>query len=116
MPDSELEKITRICRALSDPTRLKILLFLVKKTLCVNAIVSFLDISQPAVSQHLKILREVDLVRVKKRGYWMHYSANLEKLRELTNILSEIIKGKEEKVTTQKNNYISCNKTKIKIE
>ena len=101
MPHPELEKITRICKVLSDPTRLRIFLFLAEKTLCVNAIVGFLDISQPAVSQHLKILREADLVRAERRGYWMHYSANVGKIGEFTHILSKIIKGLEEKVPTQ---------------
>jgi ArsR family transcriptional regulator len=104
MADPELEKITRICKAFSDPTRLRIFLFLVEKTLCVNAIVGFLGISQPAVSQHLKILREANLVRVERRGYWMHYSANVEKIGEFMHILSKIIKGKEKKATAHKSN------------
>ena len=95
MPLPELEKITRICKALSDPTRVRIFLFLTRKTFCVNAIVSFLNISQPAVSQHLKILREVGLVKAEKQGYWMHYSANLEKIREFVNIISKIVEEKE---------------------
>jgi len=97
VPLPELEKITRICKALSDPTRVRIFLFLTKKTFCVNAIVSFLNISQPAVSQHLKILREVGLVKAEKQGYWMHYSANLEKIREFVNIISKIVEEKKRK-------------------
>lgn len=97
MPLPELEKIARICKALSDPTRVRIFLFLTKKTFCVNAIVSFLNISQPAVSQHLKILRETGLVRAERRGYWMHYSANLKKVREFVNIISKIAEEKKEK-------------------
>lgn len=110
MPHQKLEKITGICKALSDPTRLRIFLLLTEKTLCVNAIVNFLGISQPAVSQHLKILREADLVRVERRGYWMHYSANLEKIREFMDILSEIIKRKKRKVTTYKTKGLSLEK------
>jgi len=89
MSDSELEKITKVC------TRLRIFLLLTEKTLCVNAIVRFLDISQPAVSQHLKILRETDLVKAERRGYWMHYSANPGKIREFIDILSGIVEEKE---------------------
>lgn len=97
MSQPELGKITRICKALSDPTRVRIFLFLTKKTFCVNAIVSFLNISQPAVSQHLKILRETGLVRAERRGYWMHYSANLKKVREFVNIISNITEEKKER-------------------
>ena len=63
---------------------------------------SFFGISQPAVSQHLKILPEANLVRAERRGCWIHYSANVGKMGEFTDILSEIIRGTEEKVTPQK--------------
>ena len=102
MPDTELERITKVCKALSDATRLKILLLLTGNSLCVNAIVGVLGISQPAVSQHLRILRETDLVRADRRGCWVHYVANLEKLREFADILSGIIKGKEGKVARRR--------------
>jgi len=95
MSHTEIEEITKICKALYDPTRLRIFLFLTKKNFCVNAIVNFLGISQPAVSQHLKILREADLVRAERRGYWIHYSANLEKIRDFTDILFKVIKAEK---------------------
>ena len=89
--DTRLDSLVKICKALSDPTRLRIFLFLTKRSLCVNAIVNFLNISQPAVSQHLRVLREAGLVRVDKRGYWMHYSANFDKLKDFLDILSKIV-------------------------
>jgi len=95
----EIEKMVKICKAFSDPTRLRIFLLLTKRTFCVNAIVNFLNISQPAVSQHLKILREAGLVTAEKRGYWVHYSANLEKIKEFLNTVS---KNLEEKVKSCK--------------
>ncbi|MEA1965623.1 MAG: metalloregulator ArsR/SmtB family transcription factor [Candidatus Aerophobetes bacterium] len=100
MLPSELEEITKVCKALSDPTRLRIFLFLARETFCVNAIVSFLDISQSAVSQHLKILREAELVKVEKRGCWMHYSANLKKAGEFADTISKI--AEEEKKSGRK--------------
>ncbi|HHF99062.1 MAG TPA: ArsR family transcriptional regulator [Candidatus Aerophobetes bacterium] len=95
MPDEKKETLIKLCKALSDPTRLKIFLFLTERSLCVKAIVKFLGVSQPAVSQHLRILKEAGLVKADKRGYWMHYSANLKKLRELMDIILEIT-GREE--------------------
>ena len=81
----EIEEIIKVCKALSDPTRFKIFLLLNKGVFCVNAIVNFLKLSQPAVSQHLKILREADLVKIEKRGYWVHYSSNQEKIDKFLN-------------------------------
>jgi len=64
MTNYEIGKITKIFKALSYPTRFKIFLFLNSRILCVNGIVDFLQISQPAVPQHLKILREAGLVKI----------------------------------------------------
>lgn len=90
MHDDRKDTVIKLCKALSDPTRLKIFLFLAERSLCVKAIVKFLGVSQPAVSQHLRILKEAGLVKADKRGYWMHYSANLEKLKEFADIILEI--------------------------
>lgn len=94
MTDYEIEEMTKICKALSDPTRFKIFLLLNDRVSCVNAIVNFLQISQPAVSQHLKILREADLVKIEKRGYWVHYSANREKIDKFLKVFPAILKLK----------------------
>ena len=80
MTNYEIEEITKIFKALSDPTRFKIFLLLNSRIFCVNGIVNFLQISQPAVSQHLKILREAGLVKIEKKGYWVHYSSDKEKI------------------------------------
>lgn len=77
-----MEKLTKVFKALSDSNRLKIFMFLSRRTLCVNALVNCLGISQPAVSQHLRILREANLIKAEKKGYWVHYSANKEKIKQ----------------------------------
>ncbi len=94
MTNYEIEEITKICKALSDPTRFKIFLLLNNRISCVNAIVNSLQVSQPAVSQHLKILREAGLVKIEKKGYWVHYSSNKEKINEFLKDLPEILKLK----------------------
>jgi len=77
-----MQQLAKVFKALSDTNRLKIFILLSKRTLCVNALVSQLVISQSAVSQHLRVLRETGLVNREKRGYWMHYSANKEKVEQ----------------------------------
>ena len=61
-------------KALSDETRFKLLDLLLAETLCGRALAQRLGISEAAVSQHLKVLKEAGLVEGQKRGYWMHYS------------------------------------------
>jgi ArsR family transcriptional regulator, arsenate/arsenite/antimonite-responsive transcriptional repressor len=66
----------RFFRALSSEPRMKILVLLKEHPQCVNVIARRLGMGQPAVSQHLRVLREAGLVKARKRGTWMHYEAN----------------------------------------
>ncbi len=88
-----MEEIIRTCRALSDSTRFKVFFLLSRRTLCVNALVDLLEISQPAVSQHLKVLKQADLVKSERKGYWINYSVNRRRvktfLKELRSLLGE---------------------------
>lgn len=70
------DNLSIIAKALSDPTRLKIIGLLCQGDYCVNALSHFLKITQPTVSQHLKILKQAGLVAPAKKGYWVHYSVN----------------------------------------
>jgi ArsR family transcriptional regulator len=63
----------RVMKALSDPNRVKIIKMLQHKTLCVCEIQSALQISQPAVSKHLKLLEDAGLVDFRKDGLWVNY-------------------------------------------
>jgi ArsR family transcriptional regulator len=65
--------------ALGDPTRHKILLiFEPREELCVNEIASAFDISRPAISHHLKVLRNANVLTCEKRGKEVYYKVNSE--------------------------------------
>lgn len=68
-----MKEFTRVMKALSDPNRVKILKMLQQKTLCVCEMREALQISQPAVSKHLKVLEDAGLVDFKKDGLWVNY-------------------------------------------
>src|SRR4030043_1352802 len=70
-------------KALSDESRFKVVNLLLTHDCCVGALAHHLKITEAAVSQHLKHLREVGLVKGEKRGYWTHYMVDKVKLREL---------------------------------
>ncbi|MBN1361933.1 MAG: helix-turn-helix transcriptional regulator [Sedimentisphaerales bacterium] len=61
---------------LSVSTRVRIVQLLKGRALCVNALAARLDITQGAVSQHLRIMRDVELVIDERRGYHVHYRLN----------------------------------------
>jgi len=77
----ELEKLARFFKAFSDETRLRLVKTLAElrpdDALCVNALAAILGVSQPAVSQHLAVLRAADLVIGERRGYHVHYRLSL---------------------------------------
>ena len=69
-----MKTLAKVMKALSDPTRLKIVKMLQHKTLCVCEIQAALGQSQPNVSKHLKILQEAGLVEFQKDGLWVNYA------------------------------------------
>jgi ArsR family transcriptional regulator len=65
---------SRLFRALSDPTRLRLLQLLRNGELCVCDLVETVRLPQPTVSRHLAALRRVGLVVVRKQGLWSYYA------------------------------------------
>ena len=68
-----MKPFIKVMKALSDPNRVKIIKMLQQKNLCVCEIQNALQISQPNVSRHLKILEEAGLVDYQKDGLWVNY-------------------------------------------
>ncbi len=69
--------------AIAESRRRDILIFLAGSERPVGEIVDALDMAQPSVSKHLKVLREVGLVRVRRDGRQMLYQTNAEAIRPL---------------------------------
>ncbi len=77
-------------RALADPTRRAIFERLILEELPVHALTQRAGISQPAVSKHLRVLKEVGLVRDRHEGRQTHYSAELDALAPLIDWTSQM--------------------------
>ena len=73
---NDAEKLARIFKVLSVDTRVRMLDMLKERSLCVNALACKLDITAAAVSQHLRVLRDADIVKPEKKGYFVHYHVN----------------------------------------
>ena len=84
-------KAARIFKVLSADTRVRMIELLKSRSLCVNALAKSLAISPAAVSQHLRILRDADVVIADKRGYFVHYRVKEETLAEWQQITREIL-------------------------
>ena len=91
---TEAQKLARIFKALSVDTRVRMVQILKNHALCVGALSARLDVTQGAVSQHLRILRDADLVVPEKRGYYVHYRLNEKTLLKWKNAIERFL-GKE---------------------
>lgn len=71
-----LELMSKQLKAVSDPNRLKLMACLKKGEVCACDFVDVLKISQPAVSQQLKKLKEAGILTERPEGTWKHYRLN----------------------------------------
>ncbi len=97
--EMEMKELTNVFKSLSDETRLRILKLLERGELCVCDVVAALDLAQPQVSFHLRILKESGILESRKDGKWMHYRINdsdVFKRLLLLSILERIPKGPED--------------------
>ncbi len=74
MDNNVVRHYTRFFKALSDPTRLGIVLLLARGELCVCQIEAALKAKQTKISRHLAYLRKHGIVRVRTQWKWKHYS------------------------------------------
>jgi len=70
-------------KALSDPTRRKILDLLKERDLTAGEIADHFNISKPSISQHLKLLKHAGLIQDEKQGQFIIYSLNITVFQEL---------------------------------
>lgn len=73
-PDGVLLEMADLFKAMSDPTRLKIINALLIREMCVCDLTALLNLTQPAVSHHLKALRQTRLVKFRREGKAAYYS------------------------------------------
>ena len=88
--------MAEVFKALSDPTRLNIISLLASsKNLCVNVIADKIGMSQPAISQHLKILKNAGICNAQKMGAYVHYSINDKKINEYKSYFDNLLKSEQ---------------------
>ena len=77
-------------RALADPTRREILELLKQGQLSAGQITEHFDVTAAAVSRHLAVLREADLIRDTRRGKYIYYELNASVLEEILLWISHL--------------------------
>lgn len=83
--------IQRTLLALSDPTRREILRMLKKSDRTVSEISERFDISAPAISRHLSVLKEAELVLSRREGKFIYYSPRFDAIEEARDFLKSFL-------------------------
>lgn len=76
MENIPIEKMARVLKLLGDKTRLTMLLLLRRSDCCVCEFVEIFQMSQPSISQHIRKLKDANLVTETRNGKWVFYSLN----------------------------------------
>jgi ArsR family transcriptional regulator len=88
----QAERIAGLLKALSDPVRLRLMAMIAgADELCVCDLMAPVDVSQPTVSHHLKVLRSAGLVDCERRGTWVYYRAQRDALDALGGLFASAV-------------------------
>ena len=93
MAHKQISKMAEIFKAFSDPTRLRLIRLLasnMEERLTVQELAQKLNISQPAASQHLKVLKNIDVLVVKNERPRKFYYLNLAELKRQKIMLDQL--------------------------
>jgi ArsR family transcriptional regulator len=104
MTEQGADEQAAVFAALADLTRLKLMRLLCHQrepdALCVNALAGLLGVTQSAVSQHLRVLKAIGLVKGERRGTRIHYFVNqavLGRCREIASAALSMDEPAEER-------------------
>ncbi|HHU31119.1 MAG: ArsR/SmtB family transcription factor [Zhaonellaceae bacterium] len=105
-------EITKVLKAIADETRFKMIYLLLQHNYCVRALSRKLELSESAISQHIKVLREAGLLIGVKKGYYMHYDVDRSALRKLSSEIKELATIKREVCAPEK---VGCKSSERRI-
>lgn len=111
MSSEQLETTANILKLLGDKTRLSIMGMLMINDCCVCEFVDVFQMSQPAISQHLRKLKDSGLVKEQRKGQWVIYSLDQQNqyFFMIKDILKYVLSQKEKFIWLEENGLrISC--------
>ncbi|MFT8928408.1 MAG: metalloregulator ArsR/SmtB family transcription factor [Sporolactobacillus sp.] len=95
----EVGIVSQVLKLLGDETRLTIVALLMNRDLCVCELQEAFDKSQPAISQHLRKLKDVGLVTEARKSQWVYYSLNKNSVfYSLIKYVTEFIPDQSDKI------------------
>ena len=88
---SNEQEVACIFKALSDENRIRILKMLHSGEKCACKLLEELNISQPTLSHHMKILCDAGIVNGRKEGKWTHYSMRCEGVQKVRAFMKDLL-------------------------
>lgn len=83
-----MKDLSKVFKALSDETRLNILILASKRSICQKGISKFLGISDSAVSQHIKVLKDAGILKGIKEGYFVFYTIDKDTFNQCLSFIN----------------------------
>ena len=87
---SSIARAVDSLKALADQNRIRIVEMLSQREMCAIELLGQLEISQPTLSHHMKVLALASIVRTRKTGAQVFYTVNRERLAELSALLGRL--------------------------
>lgn len=105
-----MNEVIEVLKAVSDPTRLRILILLCNGELCVCRITALLSLAPSTISKHMSILKHANLVNSRKDGKWIFYKLDHRNHFEMNSKLLNLVKSSLEKDDLIKSDAIRLEK------
>ncbi len=86
LPRREIDRLSKLFKAMGDQNRLRILHALLEEEMCVCDIAAFLEVTESAVSHQLRHLRQLELVSARRQGPVLYYQLNDEHIYQLIEV------------------------------
>jgi ArsR family transcriptional regulator, arsenate/arsenite/antimonite-responsive transcriptional repressor len=107
----EMDQAAALLKLLGDKTRLTMMRILADQDCCVCEFVAIFEASQPAISQHIRKLKDAGLVKESRRGQWIFYSLNRQfEHFDFVQLLLDALPSQDEKLIEleKQGKRISC--------
>jgi ArsR family transcriptional regulator len=114
-----MRQAIKVFKALSDPTRLRILMLLLNRELCVCELLFTLKMEQSRISHQLRILRDANLVEDIRDGKWTNYRIPEKTKKNLRAILDKTLKDNlsdSEEFEADRKNLQICLKENVRLK
>ncbi|HEU24481.1 MAG: ArsR family transcriptional regulator [Mesoaciditoga sp.] len=91
----DFRKFEKLFSALSSPLRLQMILLMAKRPFCVCELEKLFEVTQPAISQNIRILKDAGLLNERREKQWIFYSTNKEMLKSLIEEILQLLEKEE---------------------